>query len=122
GRGNAVRLAGDEEPVDEFGVGHRSEQCRHNQGAVEVGSDDVRLFREVGGTPYQVVAARLDARYGHPAGSFLIADAVAYGHGIGRAAVVQAQSAPQPRLQPPAVFGEDDIPAAGTLRYDARSC
>ena len=51
---------------------------------VEVGSQDVRLLREIGSTPNDVILARRDSRYKcHTIGIYRNLHLVAHGNGVG---------------------------------------
>ena len=90
-----VGLAGHQKPVHELRGRLGRTQRRHQQRLVDVGGDDMRLFRKVRSPADHVVAPRQDV------GDHIVAPLVglarhfvAHHHGIGRTHPFQAQSAP----------------------------
>ena len=114
-----VGLARHEEAVDELGRRLGLAQRHHEQRAVDVRRDDVRLLREVRRPADDIVAPRHDVHDDMVAVLILLAaHLVAHDHRIGRPHPLQAQAAPDAAAHRFAV-AQDVVPAAG--RTDHRS-
>ena len=118
--GDAVGFGCSQETVDEGGGCFRMVHGDHQHALVQVGRDDVRLLREVGGAPDDVVFPVLDfGDEGCPFPVFDDAYTVAHGHGVGAADAFQAEVAFHLALHVAPVVRADDVPAAGILDYEA---
>ena len=113
---NAIGFGRGQKTVDEGGRSFGIVDGDDEQALVEVGGDDVRLFRQVGGTADDVVTPVFnlaDESRAFPVENDL--HVVSHSHRIGAADALQAEGAPDFALDAASVLGLDEIPVACVL-------
>ena len=116
--GDTIGLGRSQETVDEGGGGFRVVDGNYQHTLVKVGSQDVRLFREVGCAPYDVVAAVFNL--GDESSPFAVEHdlhTVAHRYGVGAAYAFQAEVAFHLTFHAPALVGFHQVPAS-CIFYD----
>ena len=114
--GDAVGFGRGEEAVDEGGRRFGIVDGDDEHALVEVGSDDVRLLRQVGRPSDDVVLAVFD--FADEGGTFLVENdlhVVAHSYRVGAADTLQAEVPFDFAFDTPSVFCLDEIPAACVL-------
>ena len=112
--GDVVGFGGDEEAVDEARGGAWEAESGHDAQEVDVGGDDVGLFRELGGAADDVVATVVDVS--DDAGAVvlkLIVDNVAHGYGVGLLIATKTVVAAETTVDKRLGVGHDSVPTAG---------
>ena len=95
------------------------EQCHHKTHLIKIGREDMRLFRQVARTAYNIIASRFDrGDIRHVAtGRFREGDDVTDGYGIGGTDTLEPEVSFDFTLHVAAIVSVDEI-AAACIFYD----